>query len=83
MSAPVDSARLTAEVFDNPLEFETLLAKFLSRFINLPSAEVEGEIENALGRVCELVGIDLAVLWQWSAAAPALRLTPALSMASA
>jgi len=57
------------------LEFETLLADLSSSFINLPPAEVDREIEDALGRVCELLGLDLAVLWQWSARAPDV-LTP-------
>ena len=49
---------------------ETLIADLSSRFINLPPGEVDGEIEDALRQVCQLLGIDLAVLWQWSAAAP-------------
>jgi len=32
-----------------------------SRFINLPAGEVDREIEDALRRVCEHLGIDLAV----------------------
>ena len=47
-----------------------MIADLSSRFINLPPGEVDGEIEDALGRVCGLLGIDLAVLWQWSPAAP-------------
>ncbi len=52
-----------------------LLSDLSSRFINLPPPEVDSEIEDALGRVCELLGIDLAVLWQWSTPRPNL-LTP-------
>jgi hypothetical protein len=55
---------------DTRLRFVMLLAELSSRFINLATAEVDREIEDALRRVCELLGIDLAVLWQWSAAAP-------------
>ena len=43
-----------------------------TRFINLPPAEVDLEIEAALQRVCESLGIDDAVLWQWTAADPVL-----------
>mgnify|MGYP001557626028 CR=1 FL=1 len=46
------------------LEFETLISDLSSSFINLPPGEVDREIEEALRRVCELLGIDLAVLWQ-------------------
>jgi len=52
------------------LRFEELLADLSSKFVNLPPAEVDQEIEDALRRVCELVGIDFSVLWQWSANDP-------------
>jgi len=54
------------------LEFEPLISDLSSRFINLPPGEVDGEIEGALRRVCELLAIDFAVLWQWSAANPSV-----------
>jgi len=57
------------------LEFETLLADLSSRFINLPPADVDREIEEALRRVCELHGIDFAALWQWSADGSEIRPT--------
>jgi PAS domain S-box-containing protein len=56
--------------FEERLAFETLISDLSSRFINVPPGEVDREIEDALRRVCEPLGIDLAVLWQWSAAAP-------------
>jgi len=65
-----DETPRTAENDRNSLEFETLISDLSSRFINLRPGEVDGEIEDALHRVCELLGIDLAVLWQWSAATP-------------
>jgi formate hydrogenlyase transcriptional activator len=52
--------------------FETLLCELSSRFINVPPEAVDREISDALSRVCRLLGIDLAVLWQWSAADPGL-----------
>ena len=60
----------SSEPSGSRLEFETLISELSSRFINLSAGEVDGAIENALGSVCELLGIDLAVLWQWSATAP-------------
>ena len=57
---------------ESTLEFETLIAELSSRFIHLPPGEVDREIEDALRRVCEPLGIDLAVLWQWSGAAPSV-----------
>jgi PAS domain S-box-containing protein len=54
----------------NRLEFETLISELSSRIIDLPGDKVDGAIEDALRRVCELLRIDLGVLWQWSVAAP-------------
>lgn len=51
-------------------EFETLISELSSRFIDLAPGEVDGEIENALRRVCAPLGIDRALLWQWTAATP-------------
>jgi len=61
---------LSAEPLESRLEFETLIADLSSKFINLPPGEVDHEIEDSLRRVCELIGIDFAVLWQWSVDAP-------------
>ena len=56
----------------------TLLADISSKFVNLPPSEVDREIEDALRRICELLDLDLATLWQWSDAAPGvLRFTHA------
>ena len=68
--AGTEHKRGSAELMGNRLEFETLISDLSSRFINLPAGELDGAIENALRGVCELLGIDLAVLWQWSATAP-------------
>ena len=57
------------------LTFETLIAELSSRFINLPPGDVDHEIDDALRSVCQLLGIDLAVLWQWMGVPPVLRAT--------
>jgi len=67
--------RSSADPLENRLEFETLISDLSSRFINVPPSDVDHEIKDAQRRVCELLGIDLAVLWQWSSAAPGV-LTP-------
>jgi PAS domain S-box-containing protein len=66
----IDPSQAAAEHLSSLLEFETLIAELSSRFINLPPGEVDREIEDALRRVCELLAIDFAVLWQWSEGAP-------------
>jgi formate hydrogenlyase transcriptional activator len=70
-----EKAGPSIESLARSLEFETLLADLSARFVSLPAGEVDREIEDALRRVCEPLGIDLAVLWQWSSAAPAI-MTP-------
>jgi PAS domain S-box-containing protein len=77
----VDPALPPAERFASRLEFETLVSDLSSRFIDLHPGEVDREIEEALRRVCELLGVDLALLWQWSADAPGV-ITPTHSYPS-
>jgi formate hydrogenlyase transcriptional activator len=58
------------------LRFETLLAEISSRFINLPADQIDGEIESAQRRICELLDIDRSSLWQVTEREPGvLRLT--------
>ena len=42
-----------------------LIADISSKFVNLPASEVDREIHNAQRRICELLDIDMSVLWQW------------------
>jgi PAS domain S-box-containing protein len=66
----IDDARPTRENLQQRLEFETLVSDLSSRFIDLSSGEVDGEIEGALRRICEALDVDLAILWQWTPANP-------------
>ena len=68
--SPDDLSPLPAEPVGGRLEFETLIADLSSRFINLPPDDVDREVDAALRRVCEPLGIDLAVLWEWTDSAP-------------
>ena len=56
--------------FEARLRFETMIADLSSRFVNLPAGEVDREIMDAQRPICELLGLDLAALWQWSDEAP-------------
>ena len=58
------------QALQDRLRFEAMLSDLSSRFVGLPSGEVDREIEHALRDVCELLAIDLAVLWQWSSVDP-------------
>ena len=52
------------ESLDGRLEFEMLIANLSARFVNLPSDQIDDEIKNAEQGICEVLGIDLAALWQ-------------------
>lgn len=72
MGVSVDNtARMTLEneLLEN-LQFESLLAETSADFVNLPPTEVDSRIEDAQRRVCECLGLDASVLWQYSAEAP-------------
>ena len=69
--------RLLGEIFVNALErredrlkleeqlkFETLLSEISARFINLPADRIDGDIEDAQRRICELLDLDRSTLWQ-------------------
>ncbi len=56
----------TCAILRDTVDFEALIANLSSRFVDLAPEELDREIEGALRRVCEPLGIDLAVLWQWS-----------------
>src|SRR5512147_2826836 len=46
----------------DPLQFERLLADLSARFIDLPTAQVDGAINDALRRIVELLGVDRSQL---------------------
>src|SRR5512136_357386 len=52
------------KALEERLRFETLLAEISRRFVNLPADQVDGEIEGAQRRICELLDLDRSVLWQ-------------------
>jgi len=64
-----ESASVRSE-FQDRLAFETMLADLSSMFVNLSPTGVDPAIEEALRHVCESIGIDWAVLWQWSSDDP-------------
>ena len=53
------------EDLETRLRFETLLADISSRLAALAPGDVDREIEDALHRICDLLGLDLSALWQW------------------
>lgn len=72
---PADDVALSLAV-EERLRFETLVADLSTKFVSVPSGQVDGEIEEAQRQVCGSLGLDLSALWQWSDQAPyALQLT--------
>ena len=61
--------RAEAELADR-LRFETLLAELSGRFVHVPAERLDAEIEAALRRVCESLGLGMCTLWQLSTKAP-------------
>lgn len=53
-------------------EASALIADISSKFVNLPASDVDREIHDAQQRICELLDIDVSVLWQWDEDAPGL-----------
>jgi PAS domain S-box-containing protein len=54
------------EELEARLRFETLIADLSSKFVNLPSSELDREIEDAQRRICVLLDLDRSTLWQMS-----------------
>jgi len=48
----------------------TLIAEISSKFVNLPSGEVDSEIMDAERRLCEFLDLDISAIWQWSDGSP-------------
>ena len=63
------------EPLEDRLEFEMLISDISSRFVNLPSSEVDREIEEVQHRVCEVLGVDLSALWEEAVVGGPLTLT--------
>ena len=76
VSVDITERKLAEQALEERLQFETLLAEISSRFVNVPADRIDGEIEGAQRRICELLDIDRSTLWQIADREPgALQLT--------
>lgn len=66
----VEALNRSEEALTERLEFETLLSDLSAKFVDVPANRVDAEIVDTQRRVCEFLGLDLAVLWQWSVETP-------------
>ena len=57
------------------LQFEALVAELSARFVNLPSDDVDGVIEDSQRQIVEALDIDRATLWELSSDGTELRPT--------
>lgn len=64
MAEQFDSS--TRPELESRLGFEALLADLSAHFVNLPAAQVDDAIRDTQCRICEFLGLDLSVLWQWA-----------------
>jgi len=48
------------------LEFEALIGELLTRFVDIPSRDVDSAIGAAQERLCRLLDLDLSTVWQWT-----------------
>ncbi len=64
------SCTMADEEASAPVQFNELLLKLSMRFVHLASDQVDSEIEDALRRVCELLGVHRSSVWQGSREAP-------------
>lgn len=51
-------------------DLESLISELLTALIDWPVADLDRKIDDVLRRVCDSFGLDMAVLWQWSAETP-------------
>lgn len=63
-------SRLSPEDEDGTLAFESLMSDLASVLDRLPPDEEDRRVEDVLRRICELLGVDSAVLWQESDVVP-------------
>jgi formate hydrogenlyase transcriptional activator len=66
----IQSEALVNTTLDEGEQVEKLLIELSTRFINLPSDQVDDEIQNAQRRICEYLGLDRSALWQQPAEDP-------------
>ena len=54
------------EKLKNRIRFETLISDISTRFVKLPSGEVDSEVKVTRQQVCGCMNIDFSALWQIS-----------------
>lgn len=74
------STATSASSLEERLQFETLLANFSTKFVNLPAGKIDMEIETVLQRITEALNIDRCSVAQFSDNRSKLRVTHAFAL---
>jgi PAS domain S-box-containing protein len=77
----VTEQKITDKTLQERLRFESLMSDLSARFVNLPSDQIDGEIEGAQRQICELLGLDRSALFQLSGEEPGVLLLTHLHQA--
>ena len=65
------------DLFEERLQFETMLAELSARFINLETSKIDTEIVYNLKQIVEILGIDRSSVAEFNANKTKLRVTHA------
>jgi formate hydrogenlyase transcriptional activator len=64
LQAEVTERRRIKLALEERLKFEALLAEISAHFVNLPTDQIDSDIEEAQGRICKFLDLDRSTLWQ-------------------
>ncbi len=70
----ITEQKLTDKALQERLRFESLISDLSARFVNLPAAQIDGEIEGAQRHICEFLDLDRSALFQLSEEEPGVML---------
>jgi PAS domain S-box-containing protein len=66
----IDERKVTEKTLAESLDYEQLLSRLSSRFINIASDRLDQEINDAMEAICKRLNFDMAFLWQFTSADP-------------
>ena len=64
LQAEMTERRRIKLALEERLKFEALLAEISAHFVNLPTDQIDSDIEEAQRRICKLLDLDRSTLWQ-------------------
>jgi formate hydrogenlyase transcriptional activator len=64
LQAEMTERRRIKQALEERLKFEALLTEISAHFVNLPTDQIDSDIEEAQGRICKLLDLDRSTLWQ-------------------